>query len=382
MNLSELCSIWLEVEVDGEGTPSAFKRDIIARIDGSELQKILRNDKWEAYPQIGQNWRSVQWAIGDKSSTTKIAVLSWLNTYSFNRLHDELKKLEVSDEEGKRQEQEARDFEKQYGAEYRDPRVVARIRERKKIRRWINELEEWFVQEGLAIPDWRPLSEVTNPLYDAIEKRDKEILNLKMEVGKQRTLMELAKRGKRTAPEIRSRLFVEDIDSFRKVRDINPAAVKDRLKNGYLDEIEDNIQTGFESILGVSFHKKDWGGELNDLYTSNVTVAGRPVPTAFLLKGRGLGRHVLTISDCGKNGDQLVRLFDSPAELFVVQHVGEVDEMLIKDVEGKATAKRAAGSVAQFMIINGQDTARLLKAYGLLKHDPNQHPDDCELSEK
>jgi hypothetical protein len=32
----------------------------------------------------------------------------------------------------------------------------------------------------------------------------------------------------------RDRLFVEDIDSFSKVRDINPAMIASSLKNGYL----------------------------------------------------------------------------------------------------------------------------------------------------
>ena len=42
----------------------------------------------------------------------------------------------------------------------------------------------------------------------------------------------------------------------------------------------------------------------------------------------------MRIADCGHNGDQLVRLFESPAKLFVVQFVGVVSEMVIKDVEG------------------------------------------------
>jgi hypothetical protein len=42
------------------------------------------------------------------------------------------------------------------------------------------------------------------------------------------------------------RLFVEDIESFRKVRDVNPAAVSDVLKEGYLDRSEDSIQMALE----------------------------------------------------------------------------------------------------------------------------------------
>lgn len=73
---------------------------------------------------------------------------------------------------------------------------------------------------------------------------------------------------------IRDRLYVEDIDSFQKVRDINPAMVASFLKNGFLNKTEDQVQIALEQILGVSFHKKDWGGEVNDLYTANVIVNG------------------------------------------------------------------------------------------------------------
>jgi hypothetical protein len=86
--------------------------------------------------------------------------------------------------------------------------------------------------------------------------------------------------------------------------------------------------------------------------------------TAFALKGRGLQKPILEIGDCGKNGDQLVRLLESPARLFVVQFIGNISESVIKDMEGKVHAARAQGREAWYCIMNGQDTARVLKAYG------------------
>lgn len=80
------------------------------------------------------------------------------------------------------------------------------------------------------------------------------------------------------------RLYVEDIESFRKVRDVNPAIVEDELKNGYFDKSEEFVQSALERILRVSFHKKDWGGEINDLYTANLSINGTRHETAFLLK--------------------------------------------------------------------------------------------------
>jgi hypothetical protein len=166
---------------------------------------------------------------------------------------------------------------------------------------------------------------------------------------------------------IQDRLYVEDIDSFQKVRDVNPAMVTDFLKNGFLNLSEDQVQLALEQILGVSFHKKDWPGEINDLYTANVVVNGTRRATAFLLKGPGIGKKEMTIADCGKNGDQLVRLFGTPADLFVVQYVGPIADLLVKDVQGKIAELRAQGKAAHFLIIDGQDTARVLHAFGKLK---------------
>lgn len=138
------------------------------------------------------------------------------------------------------------------------------------------------------------------------------------------------------------------------------------LSNGFLAWSEDRVQLALEQILGVSFHRRDWGGEINDLYTANVVVSGARRASAFLLKGPGIGKKELTIADCGKNGDQIVRLFTTPAELFVVQYVGPVGDMVIKDVQGKVTELRARGANTHYAIIDGQDTARILHAYGKL----------------
>lgn len=162
------------------------------------------------------------------------------------------------------------------------------------------------------------------------------------------------------------RLYIEDIDSFQRARDVNPAMISGHLRDGYFDMAEDEVQMGIEQILDVSMHKKDWGGETNDLYTSNLILNGRRVSTAFLLKGHGLRKKTMEIADCGKNGDQILRLLDSPAQLFIIQFVGEVSEAIIRDIEQKVLAKRQAGQSASYCIINGQDTARLLFAYSKL----------------
>ena len=163
---------------------------------------------------------------------------------------------------------------------------------------------------------------------------------------------------------ISTRLYVEDIESFAKVRDVNHGAVADILNKGYLDMAENSIQLALEQILESPFHKLDWGGEYNDMYTSNVVVSGNRIATAFMLKGNGLKRKTLQIGNCGKNGDQLLRLLESPAKLFIVQFVGHVSEAVIKDIDGKVRQAIATGNDARYCIIDGQDTARLMRAYG------------------
>jgi hypothetical protein len=87
---------------------------------------------------------------------------------------------------------------------------------------------------------------------------------------------------------------------------------------------------------------------------------------AFLLKGNGLKKEVLEIGDCGKNGDQIVRLFETPADIYIIQFVGNISEAVIKDVDGKTDQRIAKGNSTNYCIINGQDTARLLKAYQII----------------
>jgi hypothetical protein len=171
--------------------------------------------------------------------------------------------------------------------------------------------------------------------------------------------------GHGVASDAALRLHIDGIDSFAAVRDVPSEQVRELLVEGYLDVSEDFVQSGLEKILNVPFHKKDWGGETDDLYTANLEVGGRRVPTAFLLKGHGLKSRELRIKDCGANADQLLRLFEAPAELFVVQYVGVISEAVVKDVQGKANERRSRGGPARFCIIDGQDTARLLRAYGL-----------------
>ncbi|MEX0271916.1 pentapeptide repeat-containing protein [Leptolyngbyaceae cyanobacterium UHCC 1019] len=244
--------------------------------------------------------------------------------------------------------------------------------------------DELFLQEYKVLGDGLVTLKIIYPLQangikirDELECRTHElelqIARLEGEVRSKdstiTTLFERLLQPKFNAHQSR-RIYIDDIDSFARVKDVSFDVISHLLNSkGHLNVSEDKIQIVLEVILNEKFHKKDWGGEYNDLYTSNLIVGGVRRSTAFLLKGNGLQVANMEIKHCGKNGDQLLRLFESPAELFVIQYVGNISEAIVKDVEGKTDQLRSRGKQAYYCIINGLDTARLLYAYSLVNPD-------------
>ena len=88
-------------------------------------------------------------------------------------------------------------------------------------------------------------------------------------------------------------------------------------------------------------------------------IDGQRISTAFLLKGPAKF-HPMTPADLEKNGDQIGRLFDEPADLLVLQHCHEVKTAVRKQM--RAYAQRM-NQPRQFCIIDGYDTLRILQAY-------------------
>lgn len=153
-------------------------------------------------------------------------------------------------------------------------------------------------------------------------------------------------------------LCVEDIESFARVRTVKIAPDDD-----YTPIPEARFKAGVAKILGERGRFQDWGGERNDLYTSRVVLAGHRVIGAFAFKGPGT-KGILTPGRMGKNGDQIQRLFKTPASLFIVQYWGQVAESVTEQMEEFAKAKSAVeGTVVHFGVIDGDDSNRLLKAY-------------------
>jgi hypothetical protein len=149
---------------------------------------------------------------------------------------------------------------------------------------------------------------------------------------------------------------IDDIDSFARVRD-EPFA------NANFPVEEKAFKEGLQKVLGEEGTFQDWGGELDDLYSTRLIVEGQRRSAAFGLKGKAT-TGILTPRKMGKNGDQIQRLFRPPADVYIVQYWGQIDQSVIEQMQAFATAKSASeGRMVQYGVIDGQDTNRLMRAY-------------------
>ncbi|MFA7382517.1 MAG: hypothetical protein WC001_03630 [Desulfurivibrionaceae bacterium] len=107
----------------------------------------------------------------------------------------------------------------------------------------------------------------------------------------------------------------------------------------------------------------DWGGEESDVMSANLLVDGHRHTGAFLLKGPARF-HPMKPTDLGKNGDQLYRLFNIPAQIYVVQHCHNIGAAVRKQAEAFALA-RSFVAPCKIVFMDGTTTARLLRAHDL-----------------
>jgi hypothetical protein len=158
----------------------------------------------------------------------------------------------------------------------------------------------------------------------------------------------------------RLRLYPETIDTFSKMSTIGrPTASQVR---ELLSIPEKRVKEAFAQIIGEPFVQKDWGGEASDLFSSALTHEGENLTAAFIFKGPSVPGP-LHPSKMGKNGDQLVRAFDEPADVIVIQHCNAIPPSVLKIAEALAAN---LARPRKYCIIDGSDTYRLLRAYGHL----------------
>lgn len=118
-----------------------------------------------------------------------------------------------------------------------------------------------------------------------------------------------------------------------------------------------------QSLVGEEGSFKDWGGEKNDLWTTRLTYQGKRHSAAFAFKGKGTTGK-LTPRKMGKNGDQLQRLLQAPADVFLVQYWREIDQSVLELLRALAVAKSVTERrQIHFCVIDGQDSQRLIQSY-------------------
>jgi hypothetical protein len=154
-----------------------------------------------------------------------------------------------------------------------------------------------------------------------------------------------------------NRITVDDVDSFAKVRKLKFArSLPEALS-------ETAFKHGVQSILGEPGQFKDWGGEKSDLYSTRLRMNGTRRAAAFGFKGPG-EKGALVPGRMGKNGDQMLRLFQEEADIFFVQHWREIKPSVIELMRNLAVAKSVmTGNRVWYGIIDGQDSERLRLAY-------------------
>jgi hypothetical protein len=160
------------------------------------------------------------------------------------------------------------------------------------------------------------------------------------------------------------RISIDEIDSFRAVQKVSPHNVDGLVP---LAIPESTIKRSLAQILGEPFVHKDWGGETADLFTSCVVYQTKRLAAGFLLKGPAV-KGTLTIRQLGKNGDQVVRLTSNSLDLYVVQFVGPIAQTVVDHLDAHVCqAAQKTTRDKYYCVIDGTDTARLLRAYQKLQ---------------
>ncbi|MFG0256561.1 MAG: hypothetical protein ACF8GE_01530 [Phycisphaerales bacterium JB043] len=155
-------------------------------------------------------------------------------------------------------------------------------------------------------------------------------------------------------------IFPEDIDQFSRIKTIDRESCNDWEET--MKELSENfVKEQLATILGDET-SRDWGGEQADHYSTSISIGGRRVSAAFLLKGPSKFRE-MTLEICGKRADQIVRLSKTNADLLIVQHSHDVG-IAVRDTL-RAFAVQPSNP-RRYCIIDGRDTFRILKSYGNL----------------
>jgi hypothetical protein len=155
-------------------------------------------------------------------------------------------------------------------------------------------------------------------------------------------------------------ILPEDIAEFARMKEAGVASADEWMS--VMENVpEAYVKKSIASLLKEPA-KSDWGGEENDHFSANVTVADKRCTAAFLLKGPAKFQEMTPVM-CGKNGDQIYRLTKAGADISIVQHAHLIGPAVRETLRSMVVTP---GRPRKFCVMDGQATYRLLKAYGLL----------------
>ena len=149
-------------------------------------------------------------------------------------------------------------------------------------------------------------------------------------------------------------ITIDEIQSFSKLGT--------KTRSGMNRISEKTVKLAFAKIIGESGAFKDWGGEKSDLYTTKVRLAGTRAAAAIAFKGKAT-RGKLVPAKMGKNGDQINRLFEEPAQLFLVVYGGQIDSSIVSQMQAFAIGIALSGRKIHYGIVDGNDLGRIAAAY-------------------
>jgi hypothetical protein len=151
-------------------------------------------------------------------------------------------------------------------------------------------------------------------------------------------------------------ITVDHIEQFSKAKKVKSAPAK-------LTLAEKRFKGGVKKLLGETGTFNDWGGEMSDLHTTRPRVNGTRHTAAFAFKGPGV-TGILTPARLGKNGDQIQRLFNEDADIYMVQYGEQIAPSVLVQLAAFAQAKSlTTGRKIYYGVIDGADSARLVAAY-------------------
>ncbi|MDD2753339.1 MAG: hypothetical protein PHT44_01910 [Candidatus Portnoybacteria bacterium] len=150
-------------------------------------------------------------------------------------------------------------------------------------------------------------------------------------------------------------ITIDDIGSFSKVRGALAGSPVKGLR-------ENEIKDLFKRILKEKGTFKDWGGEKSDLFSTRLILKSKRLRCAIAFKGRGT-KGKLVPAKMGKNGDQITRLFDEPADLYLIVYNGQIDSSIVSQMQAFAVVKAISGQTVYYGVIDGADLSLIFAAY-------------------